>query len=109
VDEAGTAAVNADQINGVICGCPNIWRPYTSYCTVAICRGWLLLACTSRNRGCTGFDFMVRFETPGIKAGVLTPAACHQTWVRTLPWILLSELNHAINHPDGDPLAHEKS
>ncbi len=29
--------------------------------------------------------------------------------MRTLPWILLSELNHAINQPDGDPLAHEKS
>jgi AcrR family transcriptional regulator len=53
--------------------------------------------------------FMVRFESPGIRAGVLTPAAGHQSWVRTLPWILLSELNYAIEHPDGDPIAEEES
>jgi AcrR family transcriptional regulator len=53
--------------------------------------------------------FMRRFETPGIEAGVLKPAAGHTTWIRTLPWILLSELNWAINDPGGDSLAHEES
>lgn len=53
--------------------------------------------------------FMQRFETPGIQAGVLKPAGGHTTWIRTLPWILLSELNCAINDPGGDPLAHEQT
>jgi AcrR family transcriptional regulator len=53
--------------------------------------------------------FMQRFETPGIKAGVLKPAGGHTTWIRTLPWILLSELSCAINDPDGNPLAHEET
>lgn len=53
--------------------------------------------------------FMRRFETTGIEAGVLKPAGGHTTWIRTLPWILLSELNCAINDPGGDSLAHEQS
>ncbi|KAF0960870.1 TetR/AcrR family transcriptional regulator [Rhodococcus sp. T7] len=53
--------------------------------------------------------FMERFETPGIESGALKPAAGHRTWIRTLPWLLLSELHCAASDPDGDPLAHEES
>jgi AcrR family transcriptional regulator len=53
--------------------------------------------------------FMERFETPGIESGALKPAAGHETWMRTLPWLLLSELHYAVVDSEGDPLAHEES
>jgi hypothetical protein len=53
--------------------------------------------------------FMERFETPGIESGALKPAAGHKTWIRTSPWLLLSELHCAADDSDGNPLAHEES
>lgn len=53
--------------------------------------------------------FMERFETPGIESGALKPAAGHKTWIRTMPWLLLSELHCAVLDSDGDPVQHEES
>jgi AcrR family transcriptional regulator len=53
--------------------------------------------------------FMERFETPGIESGALKPAVSHKTWIRTLPWLLLSELHCAVVDSEGDSVAHEES
>lgn len=53
--------------------------------------------------------FMVRVETPGVEGGILKPAAGHEVWMRTLPWILLSELTRALNDSPGNSLKHEES
>lgn len=51
--------------------------------------------------------FMVAVEKPGIDQGIWKPAAGHEAWMRTMPWVLLSELNEAIT--DGDASAHEEA
>ena len=49
--------------------------------------------------------FMIEVERPAIEAGILDPAGGHETWMRTMPWILLSELSEALRN--GDERAHE--
>jgi AcrR family transcriptional regulator len=53
--------------------------------------------------------FMLRVETPGVAGGVLKPAAGHEVWMRTLPWILLSELTRALSDAPGNASEHEES
>lgn len=51
--------------------------------------------------------FMRAVEGPGVANGRLRPAAGHEVWIRTLPWVLLSELNDTVAH--GNALMHEDS
>jgi AcrR family transcriptional regulator len=53
--------------------------------------------------------FMEQYETPGIASGALKPPVDHATWIRTLPWILLSELRCAVMDSADHRLKHEES
>src|SRR6185369_6600672 len=48
---------------------------------------------------------MVAAEEQGVRDGRLKPAGGHDTWLRTYPWILISELNDLIE--SGNEAEHE--
>ena len=51
--------------------------------------------------------FMQRYEGPALAKGLLKPVVSHSAWMRTLPWILLSELTDTV--ANGNPEDHEES
>lgn len=51
--------------------------------------------------------FMLNWEQPAISSGALVPATDHQSWIRTLSWLILSELHSASNSPNADPIESE--
>lgn len=53
-----------------------------------------------------GKPFMRSFEAKAVQAGILRPAASHETWLHYYPWLLLAELTEAIE--SGDTSVHEE-
>lgn len=50
--------------------------------------------------------FMLAAERRAVATGRLKPAGGHECWLRTYPWMLISELSAALE--SGDVLAHEE-
>jgi AcrR family transcriptional regulator len=50
--------------------------------------------------------FMVTFELKAVKDGVLKPAGGHDCWLKTYPWLLISELTALME--TGNLLEHEE-
>jgi len=54
-----------------------------------------------------GSPYMLASEREAVEAGRLRPAGGHDAWLRSMPWILLCELRHAVE--TGRYLEHEET